>query len=217
MPNNYSRYSLSFQHGKVRSIVVSDPSLTPEGFRFVNALGAYPSASDVIYGVTIHDRNRPGSFQAVTTVPAITATAKVAGERFTLTVAQAANVGGRAGIYQVRTAFTPAATTLTAAEGLNVFYVGANLKPESAVKEYGFSSETPLMPASDIYNYQKVFAVAIDGRVIVEAAGAIAVGAKVDSNTSGQAIIAAGTRVAGVALTAAVAAGDFIELELGVK
>jgi hypothetical protein len=214
MVNNYSRYTNSFIHQNTRTIEIADPALAPEGMRFVNVSGQYPGASDAIYGVTLYDRNRPGAFQSAPVVPAITATAKTVGERFTLTAAQAANVGGRAGIYQVRTAFTPAALILTAIEGQNVFYVGSELRPESSLKEYGFNSETPLFPSYDKTSYQKLICVGLSGLLNVEAGVAITKGQYVGSNTLGQAItVAASGRIAGIAMNNA-AVGEYVQVEM---
>jgi hypothetical protein len=211
---NYARFSLPTIHESVRTVSLADPASAPEFGRFVTVTGAYPGAGQFIFGSTIHEREVGVSpFLPAPSVPGVATQAYAVGARFTLTAPQAANVGGRAGIYQVRTAFTPAAVTLTANEGANVFYIGAALQPNVRTQQ-GQTSTTPVFPAFDTSNYQRNIAVCTQGMVVVEAGAAVAVGANVDSDTSGRAITAAGTRIRGVALTAAAQAGDFINVEL---
>lgn len=209
-------YALTFLHEHVRTVSVNPPVAIPEGNRIVKLDGSYPSsATDSPYGVTINDRNRPGNRLALPTVPAITVRAYAKNDRFSLTAAQAANVGGKAGIYQVSTAFTPAATTLSTAEAANVFYVGAALQSNYLVDN---ASTTPVF---DVYTstYQRDVAVCIRGIVVVEVGANVAAGGTIVSDNQGRAIAstgAAGEVIIGTALDAG-KLGDFIRLELRVR
>lgn len=204
-------HSRTFIHHHVRTIQAT--AYKPEGNRAVRLDATYPAAAtDVIHGVTIHDANMPGSIVASPVVaPIVAGTAYAKNARFVLTAAQAVNAGGKAGVYQVATAFTPVAATLTAAEAANVFYVGQELVGGMFVDE---PSTTPDF-GTKRSTYQKDIAVCIAGMVVIETGAAIVAGTLVGADTQGRAIpAAAGAYVLGVALDAVPTAGKYVRVEL---
>ncbi len=175
--------------------------------------GLVAGAGGPVYGITTSAEEIPGTRAVVTAPAAIAVQAYAAGARFVLTAPQAINAGGQAGIYQVITGFTPAATTLTAPEALNVFYVGAQLTPDFAYK-YGNSSR---VHAQDAWRpgYQYYRSLAIRGQVPCQVGAVnIAVGTRLMSDANGKMVAHTGTNsVVGYAVTAGLA-NEWITVEL---
>lgn len=204
----------------VHVITVSTADGSPrEAGRVLAMDGSYAAGPTAAWvGVTMHNAYGPGVLQTAPTVAAIAVQAYAVGSRFTLTAPQAVNAGGQAGIYQVIAAFTPAATTLTAGEALNVFYVGPALQV-NAVYANQNPSLTPLY-GTRLKTYQMDHAVLCQGTAIVEVAAAVTVGQLVSvvAASDGRVGPAAATdRIIGVAKDAATGVNGDVFIRVLVK
>jgi len=213
---NESRYLVLDIVAPEATRTVSNVSPTLPSGRAITFLGTLPAANtDAIYGVTLMRSEDPAVRAAIPSVAAIAVQAYAVGARFTLTAPQAVNAGGQAGIYQVKTAFTPAAVTLTAGEAANVFYVGAELRPDYSY-QYGNISRLPLQDRyRPEYAYDRT--IALEGRVRMESGAAIAVGAALTVEAATGRVVprsASTQTLIGYAMEAVVGAGEWLAVEL---
>lgn len=210
------KHSRTFIIEDVRTINLPAGAIQPELGRAVNIFGGYTDGvASAVFGYTIQEARRPGVPQTFAPVPAIAAaTAYTAGTRLTLTAAQAVNIGGQAGIYQVTiatTGFAAAVPTVAEVAASGLVFVGASLQRDYILERYNGSTTPQLNRATAI-------PVAISGRLTMEAGAALTAGQPVALDAQGRAIVGTVANRIGVALTNVSAAGLYVTVEVtGVK